>query len=170
MTKFFSYVNSKFYFSFTGSYRRLDLPALVTEGNENYNEMVHNVGGNISIMPDVTASLGHMQIAGSSSGGNSESIDGMHLDLGDGSSHPISNQPRATSQMHLYSGSYLPVAAQPSRLSSSVGNYHHYMTRYMASSSSSNIQPSASSSSSRRGGEGSSSFRSSNHSHSSSFL
>lgn len=184
--------------STTGSYRRLDLPALVTEGeNYNDNEIHHDVGGHISmIMPDVTASLGQMQIAGSSSA-TSENIDGLHLDLGDGSSHHIiSNQPRATqSQMHLYSGgAFMPVAAAPqtSRLSSSVGNYHHYMTRYMASSStnqpssSTSVQvPSASSpygissasstssnsqQSNRRGGEGSSSFRSSTHSHSSSFL
>jgi BTB/POZ domain-containing protein 7 len=178
--------------STTGSYRRLDLPALVTEG-ENYNEGEIDVGGHISmIMPDVTASLGQMQIAGSSSA-TSENIDGLHLDLGDGSSHHIiSNQPRATqSQMHLYSGAFMPVAAQTSRLSSSVGNYHHYMTRYMSttnqpqpSSSSSSQVPAASpygisastsssSQSNRRGGEGGSSFRSSTHSnssHSSSFL
>lgn len=182
--------------STSGSYRRLDLPALVTEGGENYNDMAgdvhHEVGGHMSmIMPDVTASLGQMQIAGSSSASANENIDGLHLDLGDGSSHHIiSNQPRAAqSQLHLY----MPVAAvatQQSRLSSSVGNYHHYnMTRYMGTSSSTTNQPQPSSSTSqqhqvpsssspygiatsnRRGGEGSSSFRSSSsHSHSSSFL
>lgn len=178
--------------STSGSYRRLDLPALVTEGGENFEGDVHDVGPHISmIMPDVTASLGQMQIAASSSATN-ENIDGLHLDLGDGSSHHIiSNQPRATqSQMHLYSGAFMPVAAAPSRLSSSVGNYHHYMTRYMATSTNNQPQPSSSTSqqhqvpssssspygipasnSNRRGGEGGSSFRStSSHSHSSSFL
>lgn len=175
--------------STSGSYRRLDLPALVTEGGESYGEAGEDVSGHISmIMPDVTASLGQMQIAGSASA-TSENIDGLHLDLGDGSSHHIiSNQPRATqSQMHLY----MPVAAvaaqQQSRLSSSVGNYHHYMTRYMGSSTTNQPQPSPSTSqqhqvpsssaspygipSNRRSGEGGSSFRSSSsHSHSSSFL
>lgn len=182
--------------STSGSYRRVDLPSLVTEG-EIYNDG-DELSGHISmIMPDVTASLGQMQIAGSSSA-TSENIDGLHLDLGDGSSHHIiSNQPRATqSQMHLYSGAFMPVAAQTSRLSSSVGNYHHYMTRYMASTSSNQQQlqqqpqsstststsqvpspfgiassSSSSSNTNRRGGEGSSSFRTSTHSsHSSSFL
>lgn len=170
------------------SYRRLDLPTL---GDENYTEGAE-IGAHISmIMPDVTASLGQMQI-GPPSENNMESI---HLDLGDGSNHIVSTQPRtAQSQMHLYGT-----------------HYHHYMTRYMAqgpssssTSSTSNLQPqippqlaqqqqqqqpssshhlsnqvpSSSSpyagimTSSRRAGEGSSSFRSSStsHSHSSSFL
>lgn len=116
-----------------GSYRRLDLPSLVTEG-ENYigdNEGAScSDGGHISmIMPDVTASLGQMQInngAGTSCGQLNENIEGLHLDLGDGSSHIVSSQPRQAQSMHLY-GTYMAPPAQ--RLSSSVGNYHHYMTR-----------------------------------------
>jgi BTB/POZ domain-containing protein 7 len=124
--------------SASGSYR----PSLVTD-DENYNEDggVDIIGGHMSmIMPDVTASLGQMTIG---SGPPSENIESLHLDLGDGSSHVISTQPRSAQSMHLYGShsSFIPtassVAAAQSRLSSSVGNYHHYMTRYMASASSS---------------------------------
>lgn len=169
------------------SYRRLDLPTI---GDENYTEGAEIGGAHISmIMPDVTASLGQMQI-----GPPSENIESIHLDLGDGSNHIVSTQPRsaAQSQMHLYGT-----------------HYHHYMTRYMAQGPSSSSSPSSSNqqpqippqlaqqqqqqpssshhlsnqvpsssspyagimTSSRRAGEGSSSFRSSSsHSHSSSFL
>jgi BTB/POZ domain-containing protein 7 len=117
----------------SGSYRRLDLPSLVTEG-ENYlgDEGASCTEGHISmIMPDVTASLGQMHVGGA--GGSScnqlnENMDGLHLDLGDGSSHIVSNQPRPTQSMHLY-GTHSGYMAPPQRLSSSVGNYHHYMTR-----------------------------------------
>ncbi|CRL06305.1 CLUMA_CG019051, isoform A [Clunio marinus] len=124
----------------SGSYRRLDLPSLVTEG-ENYlgGDEGGADGGHISmIMPDVTASLGQMQIGGGGSGGGTvsscsqlnENIDGLHLDLGDGSSHIISNQPsRSAQSMHLY-GAHSAFLGPNQRLSSSsVGNYHHYMTR-----------------------------------------
>lgn len=131
----------------SGSYRRLDLPSLVTEGDE--------VGGHISmIMPDVTASLGQMGI-GSASGSScsqlNENMDGLHLDLGDGSSHIISNQPRQAQSMHLYGQHSAFLAPSQQRLSSSVGNYHHYMTRAnviggfpsgsLSAASSSNINP-----------------------------
>lgn len=111
----------------SGSYRRLDLPSLVTEGED---EAGCADGGHISmIMPDVTASLGQMQI-GSASGSScsqlNENMDGLHLDLGDGSSHIISNQPR---QAHSLYGTHSGFMAPSQRLSSSVGNYHHYMTR-----------------------------------------
>lgn len=116
----------------SGSYRRLDLPSLVTEGdNDGTSE-----GGHISmIMPDVTASLGQIQI---DTGSTAENIDGLHLDLGDGSSHIISTQPRtAQSALHLYGAhSSFMQPSQQARLSSSVGSYHHYMTRYMQASSS----------------------------------
>lgn len=119
----------------SGSYRRLDLPSLVTEG-ENYigdEGAVCTDGGHISIvMPDVTASLGQMQI-GSASGSScsqlNENIDALHLDLGDGSSHIVSNQPRSAQSMHLYGTHSGFLAPSQNRLSSSVGNYHHYMTR-----------------------------------------
>lgn len=132
----------------SGSYRRLDLPSLVTEG-ENYNLLDNEgascstEGGHISmIMPDVTASLGtdrHVG-AGSSGSGGTETLDGLHLDLGDGSSHIVSSQPRPTQSMHLYAThtSFIPTQ---SRLSSSVGSYHHYMTRYMPAAASSNPPP-----------------------------
>lgn len=118
----------------SGSYRRLDLPSLVTEG-ENYlgdNESAGCAEGHISmIMPDVTASLGQMHV-GSASGSScsqlNENMDGLHLDLGDGSSHIVSNQPRQAQSMHLY-GTHSGFLAPTQRLSSSVGNYHHYMTR-----------------------------------------
>ena len=119
----------------SGSYRRLDLPSLVTEG-ENYLGDIDGAGctegGHISmIMPDVTASLGQMQIGGatgSSCNQLNENMDGLHLDLGDGSSHIISNQPRQAQSLHLY-GTHSGYLTQSQRLSSSVGNYHHYMTR-----------------------------------------
>lgn len=118
----------------SGSYRRLDLPSLVTEGENYMGEDGASCadGGHISmIMPDVTASLGQMQI-GSASGSScsqlNENMDGLHLDLGDGSSHIISNQPRQAQSMHLY-GTHSGFMAPTQRLSSSVGNYHHYMTR-----------------------------------------
>lgn len=119
----------------SGSYRRLDLPP--GADGENYlgdNEGAGcTEGGHISmIMPDVTASLGQMAIggtSGSSCNQLNENMDGLHLDLGDGSSHIISNQPRqAQSTMHLY-GTHSGYLTPSQRLSSSVGNYHHYMTR-----------------------------------------
>lgn len=115
----------------SGSYRRLDLPSLVTEGEQYLGEDGAD-GGHISmIMPDVTASLGQMQIgnaSGSSCSQLNENMDGLHLDLGDGSSHIISSQPRQAQSMHLY-GTHSGFMAPTQRLSSSVGNYHHYMTR-----------------------------------------
>lgn len=118
----------------SGSYRRLDLPSLVTEG-ENYLGDAEGAGcteGHISmIMPDVTASLGQMHVggaSGSSCNQLNENMDGLHLDLGDGSSHIVSNQPRPAQSMHLY-GTHSGYMAPSQRLSSSVGNYHHYMTR-----------------------------------------
>jgi BTB/POZ domain-containing protein 7 len=143
-----------------GSYRRLDLPSLVTEGDNNFlitNDGVE--GGHISmIMPDVTASLGQMQINAASGGSSNnsnvnlnanENIDGLHLDLGDGSSHIVANQPRpqpqqSSASMHLYGAhsSFMPTQSNPRLSSSSVGNYHHYMTRYLAAgSASSNPNP-----------------------------
>lgn len=136
-----------------GSYRRLDLPSLVTD--EDGNSSCVADGGHISmIMPDVTASLGQMHL----SNPNENINDGMHLDLGDGSSHIVSSQPRqqAQSTMHLYGthSSFMNQQPPPSqRMStSSVGNYHHYMTRsnlaFAPNASSSqqsiNIQPSTS--------------------------
>lgn len=112
-----------------GSYRRLDLPSLVTEGDTYMLDNEGADGGHISmIMPDVTASLGQMQI-GSASGSSCSQLDeALHLDLGDGSSHVVSNQPRSAHSMHLY-GTHSGFLAPNQRLSSSVGNYHHYMTR-----------------------------------------
>lgn len=117
----------------SGSYRRLDLPSLVTEGENYLGEAGASCteGGHISmIMPDVTASLGQMQIGASGSSCNqlNENMDGLHLDLGDGSSHVISNQPRQAQSMHLY-GTHSGYLTPSQRLSSSVGNYHHYMQR-----------------------------------------
>jgi BTB/POZ domain-containing protein 7 len=132
----------------SGSYRRLDLPSLVTD--EDGNSSCVADGGHISmIMPDVTASLGQMHL----SNPNENINDGMHLDLGDGSSHIVSSQPRQQAQsMHLYGTHSSFMNQQPQRMStSSVGNYHHYMTRSnlgfapnASSSQSINIQPSTS--------------------------
>lgn len=146
-------------------FRRHDLPSLVTEGGGgaegNYhmaiggNDGAIGTDGHISmILPDVTASLGHLQIGGggggsggavggggigggSSCGQLNENVESLHLDLGDGSSHIINSQPQSTqsrptsSSMHLYGtlGYNLPPPTTHQRLSSSVGNYHHYMTR-----------------------------------------
>lgn len=123
-----------------GSYRRLDLPSLVTEGGENY--LVEGGVAGCSenqqqlslMMPDVTASLGQIQI---DTGSTSENLDGLqHLDLGDGTSHIVSNQPRSAQSMQsmlVYHGSFIAPTQATHRMStSSVGSYHHYMTRYLA--------------------------------------
>lgn len=116
----------------SGSYRRLDPQSNDTNYSESEGAASCAEGGHISmIMPDVTASLGQIQI---DAGNTSENIDGLHLDLGDGS-HIISTQPRPTQSVHLYGTHSSYMSSQQARLSSSVGNYHHYMTRYMAGSS-----------------------------------
>jgi len=120
------------------SYRRLDLPSLVTEGGDTDGASCVD-GGHISmIMPDVTASLGQIQL---DTGSTSENIDGLHLDLGDGSSHIVSTQPRPAQSMLLYGAHSSFMPTQQARLSSSVGNYHHYMTRYMQAGSSNQPPP-----------------------------
>jgi BTB/POZ domain-containing protein 7 len=160
----------------SASFRRFDL----TEDG-NYEEATDD--GHISmIMPDVTASLGVGSGSGASCSQLNENMDGLHLDLGDGSSHIVSNQPRQAQSMHLY-GAHSGFPQQ--RLSSSVGNYHHYMTRAMMNSPSlaqqQQQQPSTSQVQmhhqvpspfvNRPLSGGSSNFRSSStHSHSSSFL
>lgn len=75
----------------SGSVRRHDLPALITEGESMaYRMQGENEGASCSeshlseIMPDVamaTASLGHLQL--------NEPPESLQLDLGDGSSHGI---------------------------------------------------------------------------------
>lgn len=125
------------------------LPSLVADDDDTYtDDIVHADMPHMSmIMPDVTASLGQMQI-NQMGGPSSENIESLHLDLGDGSNHIISTQPR---QSTASIGSSVAVAAAAQSQMHLYGtHYHHYMTRYMAqgpgssSSSSSNQQATSS--------------------------
>lgn len=134
----------------SGSYRRLDLPSLVGDDDGTNCE-----SGHISMaMPDVTATFGQMHLTNPNETSSTASInDGMVLDLGDGSSHIVSTQPRqGASSMHLYGTHSSFLAQQPQRMStSSIGSFHLHMTRSNrgfppsgSSSQSINLQPSTS--------------------------
>lgn len=117
-------------------FHRHDLPSLITEGENMLRENSYqfsdenNSGaacsdGHLSIiMPDVTK----LQISSSNRAVN-ETVESLHLDLGDGSSHIVTQpQPQMRSSLHIYGNNSFN-HNMPHRPASTINSYHHYMTR-----------------------------------------